>query len=265
MTVALVFVLVVVTPVAAGDRLLAGRPEEAGWATAPLLLLLLFGFLSAPSPARVFADAIEVPRSRARRWVGAPRRFEMAAIENVFPSYYEDAGMKFSPFASAEGTAKHAGIRIETTAGARYTMEFTPAVLNLRKKGTPAYREALEAIRAARARAGMPMVKSPPDLTEERAESMLTEAARPLLPFPVTVAGILAPAFLIPLLLWGVGAAVGPLDDGTTLGLAVLGLTPLLAVFAYVNLKARTRSRLLHEVQKWREHRREAPAGLGED
>lgn len=260
MTVALVFILALVTPLAAGDRLLAGRPDEAGIATVPLLLLLLFGYLAAPSPARVFEDAIEVPRSRVRRWTGAKRRFELAQVENVFPSFYEDAGMKFSPFASAEGTAKHAGIRVEARTGERYTLEFTPAVLNLRKKGTPAYRDALEAIRAARARAGMPMVATPPDLTEERAESMLIEAARPLLAFPVTVAGILSPALIIPLLLWAFGSSAGPLSDAAALGLALLGLTPLLAVFAFVNLRARTRARLLHEVQKWREHRREAAA-----
>ncbi len=257
MTVALVFVLLLVTPIAAGDRALAGKPVEAALAAIPLLLLLLFGFLTSPSPARVFDDAIEVPRARAARWVGARSRFELSAIENVYPSYYEDAGMKFSPFASAEGTAKHAGLRVETTTGDRLTMEFTPAVLNLRKKGTAAYREALEAVRRARAHAGLPMVRAPPDLDEERAEAMLIEAARPLLPFPVTVAGILSPALIIPLLLWAVGSWAGPVGDSAALGLALVGLTPLFAVFAFVNLRARTRSRLLHEVQKWREHVRE--------
>jgi hypothetical protein len=258
MTVALVFVLALVTPMAAADRLLAGRPGEAALAGAPLGLLLLFAFLAAPSPARVFGDAVEVPRARLARWAGADPRLPLDAIESVYPSYYEDSGMKFSPFASAEGTAKHAGLRVETTDGRGYTIEFTPAVLNLRRKGTPAYRDALAAVRAVREQAGQPMVGRPPALTEQQAEAMLTESARPLLPFPVTVTGVLSPALIIPLLLWGAAQAMGPLPDAAMLALAFVGLLPLFFVFAYVNVRAARRARLLHEVQKWREHRREA-------
>ncbi|HEX9709999.1 MAG TPA: hypothetical protein VGB42_08565 [Candidatus Thermoplasmatota archaeon] len=264
MSVALVFILAVLTPFVVAERLLAHRPEEALWAFLPLLAILLFGYLSAPSPARVFEGAIEVPRSRLARWVGAQGRLEISAIENIFPSFYEDAGMRFSPFASAEGTAKHAGVRIETKEGRSYMLEFTPAVLNLRKKGTPAYHEAVDAVRAARRGAGLPMVGTPPRLTDGEAEAMLTRAARPLLPFPVTVAGVLAPALVIPLLLWAAGQWLGAVGEAVAMLVALVGLIPLIAVFAFVNVRSRGRARLLHEVQKWREHRREAGDGPAE-
>ncbi|HKZ58790.1 MAG TPA: hypothetical protein VJ547_02925 [Candidatus Thermoplasmatota archaeon] len=260
MTVALAFILALATPVAAGERVLAGRPDEAAAAMAPIGLLGLFAWLASRSPLRVSADRIEVPRSRFARALGARRAFALAEVDNLYPTYYEDVGMRLSPFASAEGTAKHAGLAVEATEGKRVVVEFTPTVLNLRRHGTEPYHATLAALRDACARAGRPLVRKPPSLTEAQAEAMLNEASRPLLPFPVTVAGILAPSALIPGLVWSLGQMLGPLPPGPVLVAALAGLTPLLAVFAFVDLKSRRRADLLHEVQKWREHRKEAGA-----
>ena len=259
MTVALLFILMIATPIAALDRLLAGRPVEGAYALLPLALLLLFAMASSPSPVLVYADRLIVSRSRLSRLLGAPTQFPWSDIESIYPSFYEDAGMKFSPFASAEGTAKHAGIRVEAADGARLTMEFTPAVLNLRRKGTAAYRDGLEVVRAARKEAGMPMVMKPPLLTDEQVDSMLAGAARPLLPFPITVTGIMAPALIIPALLTVVSPP-GGLSESAMLGLVGLGLLPLISVFVLVNMRSRQRALTLHEVQKLREFQRETQA-----
>ncbi len=260
MTVALFFILALVTPIAAGERALSGRLDEAAVALLPLGLLCLFAAMTSPSPLKVTAKRIDVPRSRAARALGARRTFRLGEVENLYPTYYEDIGMRLSPFASAEGTAKHAGLAIEAASGERVVVQFTPTVLDLRRHGTEPYYAALAAVREACARSARPLVLKPPVLTEAQAESMLIEAARPLLPFPVTVAGILAPSALIPGLVWALGLALGPLPPEAVLGTALVGLTPLLAVFAFVNLKGGRRAKLLHEVQKWREHRKESPA-----
>jgi hypothetical protein len=260
MTVALLFLLALVTPIAAGERAVAGRLDEATVALLPLGLLIVFAFMAAPSPLRVSLGGIDVPRARACRALGARTSFPLEKVDNLYPTYYEDIGMRLSPFASAEGTAKHAGLAVEATSGERVIVQFTPTVLNLRRHGTEPYHAALAAVREACARAARPLVLKPPALTQEKAESMLVEAARPLLPFPVTVAGILAPAALIPGLVWALGSVLGPLPVNAVLATALLGLTPLLGVFAYVNIKSQRRARLLHEVQKWREHRRGGPA-----
>lgn len=259
MTVALFFVLALVTPMAAGERALAGRLDEAAVALVPLALLSVFALMSAPSPLRVAEGWIDVPRSRAARAVGGRTRFSLAEVQNMYPTYYEDIGTRFSPFASAEGTAKHAGLALEPTSGKRVIVQFTPTVLNLRRHGTEPYYAALAAVREVCARAGRPLVRTAPTLTEKEAESMLIEAARPLLPFPVTVAGLLAPAALIPALVWALGRVLGPLPVNLVLGTALFGLSPLLAVFAFVLSKSGRRARLLHEVQKWREQRRPSP------
>jgi hypothetical protein len=261
MTVALLFVLLLATPFAAADRALAGRPEEAAMAVAPLALLALFAILASPSPLRIYGDAIEVSRSRMARFLGRPARLELSRAVNIYPTFYEDAGMRFSPFASAEGTAKHAGIGIETADGKRIVVPFTPAVLNLRRHGTPAYHDALQALRDARLAHSMPMVSKPPAYSKPQVDAMLIEASRPLLAFPLTVAGIFAPALLIPLLITWARGAVPDLPEGAALGLALVGLLPLFAVFGYVNIKSRRRASLLHEVQKQREHEREQSAG----
>jgi hypothetical protein len=252
-----VFILGLGTPFALAERLGAGRPDQALAALAPLALVLLFGWLSAPSPLTVAKEGITVSRSRAARLRGAKTRFAWAEVADIYPSFYEDAGMKFSPFASAEGTAKHAGIRIETVGGEKVVMAFTPTVLDLRKHGTAPYHAAMDAIREACAALGRPLVQHPPALSPEKVDEMLIESSRPLLPFPLTVAGIFAPGLLIPGIAVLASALGAPLTPAGTAAAVVVGLLPLLAVFALVNLRSGRRTELLHQVQKHREAVRE--------
>lgn len=260
MTVALLFILGLATPFAALDRLLADQPEQAAFAAIPLGLVVLFGWLTTPSPLRVRTDAVVVSRSRAARILGAKTTIRLSEIDNVYPTFYEDVGMRLSPFASAEGTARHAGLGIETSGGERLIVAFTPTVLNLRRHGTPPYHAALQAVRDACARAGRPLVTRPPPLSQEAVDRMLLEAARPLLPFPVTVGGIFAPAALIPALGWLTNRLWGPVPSEVLLAIALVGLSPLLAVFGLVAARSHRRAQLLHEVQKYREHLKERPA-----
>ncbi len=257
MTVALAFILALAAPITAVDRALAGRLDQAALAAIPLGALFVFGFLASPSPMRIGADSIEVSRSRFARVLGARTRFPLAEVDNIYPSFYEDAGMRFSPFASAEGTAKHAGLRIETSSGEKVVVPFTPTVLNLRKHGTPPYHAALEAVGRACADAGRPLVTKPPAYSKEKVGEMLVEAARPLMPFPVTVAGIFAPALLIPALGLAASQLFGPVGPEAVLLLSLAGLTPLFAVFVFVNVRGGRRARILHEVQKFRQHEKE--------
>jgi hypothetical protein len=263
MTVALLFILGLTTPFAAGERVLAGRMGQAALALVPLALVVVFGYLSSPSPLRIGAEGIEISRSRAARIRGAAQHLKWHEVTNIYPSFYEDAGMKFSPFAAAEGTAKHAGLRIETAGGEKLIVPFTPTVLDLRHHGTAPYHAALEAVEKACKAAGRPLVTAPPGLTPEKADAMLTEAAKPLLPFPVTVAGIFAPALLIPALAVLAAKAVGPVPPEGTALIVALGLSPLLAVFVLVNLRGGKRTELLHEVQKQRQSDRERQAHRG--
>ena len=260
MTVALLFILGLTTPFAAGERVIAGRMDQAALSLAPLALVVLFGYLSSPSPLRITPEGIELSRSRAARLRGATGSVAWAQVTNIYPTFYEDAGMKFSPFAAAEGTAKHAGIRIETAAGEKVLVAFTPTVLDLRHHGTAPYHAAVEAVDDACKAAGRPMVTVPPGLSPEKAEAMLTEAAKPLLPFPVTVAGIFAPALLIPALAVLAARLIGPLAPEGTALLVAGGLFPLVAVFLLVNLRSGKRTDLLHEVQKQRQSDRERQA-----
>jgi hypothetical protein len=263
MTVALLFILGVSTPFAAGERLVAGRVDQAALALLPLALVGLFGYLSSPSPLRIGAAGIEVSRSRAARIGGAALLYRWPEVTNIFPTFYEDAGIKFSPFAAAEGTARHAGLRIETAGGEKLVIPFTPTVLDLRHHGTAPYHAAVEAVEKACRDAGRPLVRAPPGLTAEEAEEMLTEAAKPLLPFPVTVAGIFAPALLIPGLAALASTAAGPLAPGATALIVMAGLSPLAAVFLVVNLRSGKRTELLHEVQKQRQSDRERQPKAG--
>lgn len=260
MTVALFFILAIATPLAAADRAFAGRADEAALALVPLALVALFGWLTAPSPLRVSNAWIEVSLSRAARMRGGKARYAWSEVTNIYPTFYEDAGMRFSPFAAAEGTAKHAGIRIEAEGGERLVVPFTPTVLDLRHHGTPPYHAALDAIERACAAAGRPLVKAPPNLTDAEVEAMLIESSRPLLAFPLTVAGIFAPALLIPALAVALTAAAGPLPPLGTLAVVVVGLVPLISVFALVNLRSGRRTELLHQVQKHRHAKRERGA-----
>ena len=257
MTVALLFILVLTTPFALGERLVAGRLDQAAVAALPLALTLLFGWLTSPSPLEITRQGIAVSRPRGARLRGDRGPYAWEDVVNVYPTFYEDSGMRFSPFAAAEGTAKHAGIRIEAKGGEKLVVPFTPTVLNLRRHGTPPYHAALEAVRQACAGAGRPLVQEPPNLSTAQVEEMLVEASKPLLPFPVTVAGIFAPALLIPGLavLWGRAAGAVP-PEGTAIVVAV-GLLPLAAVFLLVNLRSGRRTHLLHEVQKHRAAERE--------
>jgi hypothetical protein len=258
MTVALLFILALATPIAAVDRAFAGRLDEAAIALAPLALTVLFGVLTTPSPLRIEADAIQVSRSRIGRMLGARERYPLIEVVNIYPSFYEDAGMRFSPFASAEGTARHAGLRIEAQGGERMVVPFTPTVLNLRKHGTAPYHAALEAVREVCRRAGRPLVQQAPALSQEQVDEMLVETAKPLMAFPLTVGGIFAPALLIPglALLWV--RLAGPVSPEATAGIVLVGLLPLFAVFAVVNRRSGRRAELLHEVQKFRQHRQDA-------
>jgi hypothetical protein len=260
MTVALLFILALATPIAAVDRAFAGRLDQAAVALLPLALIALFGVLTTPSPLRIEADAIQVSRSRIARMLGARERFPLGEVVNIYPSFYEDAGMRFSPFASAEGTARHAGLRIELQRGERVVIPFTPTVLNLRKHGTEPYHAALDAVREVCRRAGRPLVQQPPALNQKEIDEILVGTSKPLLAFPLTVAGIFAPALLIPgmALLWG--RLAGALSPEATVAVVLVGLAPLVAVFALVNLRSGRRAELLHEVQKFRQHRQEAAA-----
>ena len=87
MTVALLFILGLTTPFAAGERLASGRMDQAGLALLPLALVLLFGFLSSPSPLRISEHGIDLSRSRIARMRGATGSVSWPQVTNIYPTF----------------------------------------------------------------------------------------------------------------------------------------------------------------------------------
>lgn len=197
MSVALLLVLGIVTFVLGP---LSGTPDLwplGGLCFLPFVLLIGFVSLSHPSPTRIFAEGIEVSLPLWRRLAGARRYYPWADVANVFPASYEISGAFLSPFASSAGTLVHTGIGLETSAGERLTVRFTPGAIRAFRGETEGFRLAMEAVRRVFRERGRPLVAHVRAYSDEEVKAMFEEARRPLLGMDSIVLAFFLPVVLV--------------------------------------------------------------------
>ncbi|TMK43637.1 MAG: hypothetical protein E6G55_12215, partial [Actinobacteria bacterium] len=147
MSLALLILLALVTFVLGP---LASPPELwplGGVCFLPLLLLLGLIGLNHPSPTRIFDEGIEVSLPLWRRTLGGRSFYPWDDVVNVYPASYEVSGAFLSPFASSAGTLVHTGVAIETRAGERRIVRFTPGAIRGFRGETEGYVKCIAAVR----------------------------------------------------------------------------------------------------------------------
>src|SRR5437899_2351449 len=236
---------------------LASPPELwplGGLCFVPFLLLSAVVLLSRPSPTRIHEGGIEVSLPSWRRLVGGKRYHPWEEVANVFPASYEVSGAFLSPFASSAGTLVHTGIGLETVAGDRLVVRFTPGAIRAFRGETEGYVKAMEAVREVLRARGRRLVTKVQRFTDDEVKVMAERAREPLLGMAAIVLAFLLPPALVAavLLVLGSGpAAVVVAAMGATLPPAIsIGLT---------YRRSRQRSAILSELSKFQESLRLGP------
>src|SRR5256712_9225213 len=185
MTVAVLLLVLVVTlvigPIAAGPEVLW---PLGGLCFIPLGLVLVAIAVFKPSPTFVFEEGIEISLPWWRRLAGERRYYRWSAIRDVYPRSYEVAGSFLSPFASSAGTLVHTGLGLETNAGGRLLIRFTPGSIRAFRSESQGYIEAMAVIRDRFARRGEPMVTTAKRFSNDQGFEMPGHAREPLVPVP---------------------------------------------------------------------------------
>ena len=236
---------------------LASPPELwplGGLCFLPFLVLVGFVLLSHPSPTRVYAEGIEVSLPLWRRVLGSRRSYAWDEVANVYPASYEVSGAFLSPFASSAGTLVHTGIGLETVAGDRIVVRFTPGVIRAFRGETEGYVKAMDAVREVLRARGRSLVTSVRRYSDEEVKGMAERAREPLLGMAAIVLAFLIPPALVAAVLLILGTGPG------ALAVAVIGaaLPPALSI-AFTYRRSRRRSALLSELSKFQESLRPAP------
>ncbi len=254
MSVALLILIALVTFVLGP---LASPPELwplGGLCFLPFLVLVAFVLLSRPSPTRVYAEGIEVSLPLWRRLLGSKRFYTWDDVANVYPASYEVSGAFLSPFASSAGTLVHTGIGLETVAGDRIVVRFTPGVIRAFRGETEGYVRAMEAVREVLRARGRSLVTRVQRYSDEEVRAMSEEARQPLLGMAAIVLAFLIPPAIVAAVFLVLGTGPVPL------GIAVIGaaLPPAISI-ALTYGRSRRRSALLSELSKFQESLRPAP------
>src|SRR3989475_8546301 len=144
MTVAVLLLGLVVTfvigPIAAGPE---GLWPLGGLCFVPIALVLAAMIVFKPSPTFVFENGIEISLPLWQRIRGARRYYAWSEIRDIFPRSYEIGGAFLSPFASSAGALVPTGIGLDTNAGARPFIRFTPRSVLACPAGAPSYLQAV--------------------------------------------------------------------------------------------------------------------------
>jgi hypothetical protein len=220
----------------------------------PFLVLVAFVLLSRPSPTRIYAEGIEVSLPLWRRLLGSKRFCAWDEVANVYPASYEVSGAFLSPFASSAGTLVHTGIGLETVAGDRIVVRFTPGVIRAFRGETEGYVRAMEAVREVLRARGRSLVTTVQRYSDEEVKAMAERAREPLLGMSAIVLAFLIPPALVAAVLLVFGS--GPV----ALGVAIVGaaLPPAISI-ALTYGRSRRRSAVLSELSKFQESLRPAP------
>src|SRR5712692_4449928 len=178
-----------------GALLYAYRPIPANPMTVAVLLLgLVVTF--------VFENGIEISLPLWRRIHGARRYYAWSEIRDIFPRSYEIGGSFLSPFASSAGTLVHTGIGLDTNAGERLLIRFTPGSIRAFRAESQGYLEAMAIIRNRFTRRGEPMVTTAKTFSDKQVLAMQAAAREPLVPITgVFVAFFLPPSIIAAILI----------------------------------------------------------------
>lgn len=236
---------------------LASPPELwplGGLCFLPIAIVIVYVLLTRPSPTRIYPEGIEVSLPRWRRLLGSRRYYPWTEILNVYPASYEISGAFLSPFASSAGTLVHTGIGMDTVAGDRIVVRFTPGAIRAFRGETEGYVRAMDAVREVLRSRGRPLVTSVKRYTDAEVRAMADEARQPLLGMATIVLAFLLPPAIVAaaLLLLGGGSFGG--------AVAVIGaaLPPVVSI-VLTYLRSRRRNVLLSELSKFQESLRAAP------
>ncbi len=266
MTVALLLLVLVVTlvigPIAAGPE---GLWPLGGFCFLPLAVVLLAMAVFKPSPTFVFEDGIEISVPLWRRVFGERRYYPWSEVRDAFPRSYEVAGSFLSPFASSAGTLVHMGIGLDTKAGRRLLVRFTPGSIRAFRAESQGYVEAMAVIRDRFTRHGERMVTTARPLSDEDVLKMQARAHDPL----VSIVGVffafyLPPAIVAAVLLTAsaVRVALTPLVIAAAV---VVALLPPAVSMARTLRQSEHRNEILSDLAKYQEHLREVAAAQGPD
>ena len=230
---------------------LASPPELwplGGLCFVPFLLLSAVVLLSRPSPTRIHEGGIEVSLPLWRRLVGGKRYHPWEEVANVFPASYEVSGAFLSPFASSAGTLVHTGIGLETVAGDRVVVRFTPGAIRAFRGETEGYVRTMDAVREVLRARGRSLVTNVRRYTDTEVQGMAERAREPLLGMAAIVLAFLIPPALVAAVFLVLGT--GPF----AFLLAVIGavLPPTISI-AVTLRRSRRRNLLLSELSKYQE------------
>ena len=263
MTIALLLLVLVVTlglgPLVAGPQ---GLWPLGGLCFVPLAIVLAAIAAYKPSPTLIFEEGVEVSLPLWRRLLGTPRYVPWSEIRDVYPRSYEVAGSFLSPFASSAGTLVHTGIGIETKAGRRFLLRFTPGSIRAFRAETQGYLEAMAVIRDRFARRGERMVTTAKRFSDAEVLAMQGEARRPLLRIEgVFVAFFLPPSIVILLLVLVQWSRV-PLDSLVIALVLALAFVPPAVSMIRTLRQSERRNEILSDLAKFQEHLRESPEAV---
>jgi hypothetical protein len=263
MTIALLLLVLVVTlglgPLVAGPQ---GLWPLGGLCFVPLAIILIAIAAYKPSPTLIFEEGVEVSLPLWRRLLGTPRYVPWSDVLDVYPRSYEVAGSFLSPFASSAGTLVHTGVGIETKAGRRFLLRFTPGSIRAFRAETQGYLEAMAVIRDRFARRGERMVTTAKRFSDAEVLAMQGEARRPLLRIEgVFVAFFLPPSIVILLLVLLQWARV-PLDSLVIAVVLALAFVPPAASMLRTLRQSERRNEILSDLAKFQEHLRESPEAV---
>ena len=236
---------------------LASPPELwpiGGLCFVPFGLLLVFVFLSHPSPTRIYRERIAVSLPLWRRLLGSTGTFMWDEVVNVYPASYEISGAFLSPFASSAGTLVHTGIGLETGAGKRYVVRFTPGTIRAFRGETTGYAKAMLVVREVLHGLGRPLVTRVKRYSDEEVKAMAAEARQPLLGMASIVLAFLAPPILV-----GIAFLLFPLGLSTLAIATVAAVIPPVVSIVLTWRRSRRRSDLLSELSKFQESLRSTP------
>jgi len=253
MSVAVLILLALVTFVLGP---LANPPELwplGGLCFLPIALVIVYVLLNRPSPTRVYSEGIEASLPAWQRFLGSRRHYSWDEVLNVYPASYEVSGAFLSPFASSAGTLVHTGIALETAAGDRVLVRFTPGAIRAFRGETEGYVRAMDAVREVLHARGRSLVTRVRRYSDEEVRRMAEQAREPLLGMATIVLAFLLPPALVAAVLLVLGTG------SLALAIAVVGafLPPGVSI-VLTSRRSRRRSALLSELSKFQESQRAA-------
>jgi hypothetical protein len=263
MTIALLLLVLVVTlgigPIFAGPQ---GLWPLGGLCFVPLAIVLLAIAAYKPSPTLIFEEGVEVSLPMWRRLIGTPRYVPWSEVLDVYPRSYEVAGSFLSPFASSAGTLVHTGIGIETKAGRRFLLRFTPGSIRAFRAETQGYLEAMAVIRDRFTRRGERMVTTAKRFSDAEVLAMQGEARRPLLRIDGVFAAFFLPPSIVIVLLVLLQWARVALDSLVIALVLALAFVPPAASMIRTLRQSERRNEILSDLAKFQEHLRESPEAV---